>query len=145
MNELELLNQKVAEKAGWIDIHEWSPNPKYPRPRKSYKGTNPAHPELGAFIPNYVEDLTAIAKVFTSLGIEWTLSSIGHANTVDPEEIITSGLCDSPAIALCQLLINIDPEPIKPKVECEKCKTAPRDFQAEAAKNNSGVIEVSFG
>ena len=61
------LNLKVAAIAGWTDIEVWNPK----AIKISYVGTNLAHPELGVHIPNYVESIDAIAKVFILLHIDW--------------------------------------------------------------------------
>lgn len=147
-NKSELL-ERVAEIAGWTGVQEWQPDPKNPRPRKTYEGTNLAHPELGGFVPNYVEDLNAIANVFLLLKLQWDLvvawDGRAYASSNKIGQPDNTQVADTPALALCKLLVAINPDPIKPKVECERCKAVPSDFQAESVEKNSGVIEVSFG
>lgn len=124
------LNLKVAAIAGWTDIEVWNPK----AIKISYVGTNLAHPELGVHIPNYVESIDAIAKVFILLHIDWSskvawngrayASNYGFGKDKRKEG-------ESLAIALCKLLIAINPDPIKPLPVSEK-------------ESESTVIEASF-
>ena len=108
------LNLKVAVIAGWTDIKEWDGK----AVKKTFVGTNKSHPELGIFVPNYIESLDAITKVFLCLKLNWG-SSVGWdglsyvKHYANGKDIGCSG--KTPAIALCKLLIEIDPTPEKPK------------------------------
>ena len=124
------LNLKVAAIAGWTDIEAWNPK----AIKISYVGTNLARPELGIHIPSYVESIDAIAKVFILLHIDWSskvawngrayASNYGFGKDKRKEG-------ESLAIALCKLLIAINPDPIKPLPVSEK-------------ESESTVIEASF-
>lgn len=110
LTELEQLNLKVAAIAGWTDIEVWQQNRNLPI--KTFQGENKAHPELGKFVPNYVGSIDAIANVFDRLKLGWTLSSLGYASCG-----ILGVYANLPAIALCKLLLEINPKPeIKPEV-----------------------------
>jgi hypothetical protein len=107
----EEINLAVASIAGWTDIENWNTS----ATKKTYIGTNSAHPELGKFIPKYTESLDAIVKVFSDLGIDWELTSLGTAHGIPvmhPDEILYR--VGTPALALCKLLLAINPTPIAP-------------------------------
>ena len=131
MTELttEQINLAIAKIAGWTNIHEWNPNPKEEKPVKTWQGTNEAHPELGTFIPKYTEDLGAIISVFLQFSLLPELVSQSafipprSPDQVEWIAIIASSPTHSisrkdtnPAIALCKLLLAINPDPIVPKV-----------------------------
>lgn len=97
------LSLAVAARAGWENIQEWNPSHK---PKKVFQGTNKKHPELGIFVPDYVRDLNAIVKAFDFLGISWNVDVYGSASTFDPY-VETFG--ETPAIALCKLLLELAP------------------------------------
>lgn len=146
--KLELINLQVAEKAGWTDIKVWNPH----AIKKSYVGVNLDHPELGIHIPNYVESIDAIAWVFNKLEIPWSLTNYGKfasANDIEKREYSKedlswvgnshdSGVSDSPAIALCNLLLAINPPPITPRRQVE-VKIIDDDGEIE-----SQVLEATF-
>jgi hypothetical protein len=113
MSEQDLieLNLKVAAIAGWTNIEVWNPK----AIKISYVGTNLAHPELGVHIPNYVKSIDAIAKVFDCLGLDWNIGKDCDAYSLvdDGNRDYANKLGETPAIALCKLLVAISPEPIK--------------------------------
>jgi hypothetical protein len=122
MTNIEEINLKVAAIAGWTEIELWNPS----ATNKTYIGTNAAHPELGKFPPKYTESLDAIWKVFECLGIKdfQVVECSGIYGLEKPYEAL---LCVSshetlvqyattPALALCRLLVVINPDPIKPNV-----------------------------
>lgn len=120
INETEQINLAIAAIAGWTNIEIWNEK----ATRKTWTGTNLAHPELGRFIPNYVDSLDAIKQVFDHLKLGWTLTSLGCASNG-----IIGAYASSPAIAMCKLLLEINPEPIKP--ESEQAQTS--------------IVEATFG
>lgn len=107
LTELEQLNLKVAAIAGWTDIEVWQPDRNLPI--KTFQGENKAHPELGKFVPKYVESIDAIVSVFALHNINWNVDSNDCAYSLDP---YVETLGDTPAIALCKLLIELNPKPI---------------------------------
>ena len=133
--DLIKLNLKVAAIAGWNDIEAWNPK----AIKISYVGTNLARPELGIHIPSYVESIDAIAKVFILLDIDWSskvawngrayASNYGCGKNKRKERKERKE-GESLAIALCKLLIAINPDPIKP---------APKKEDIE-----STVVKASF-
>jgi len=138
-SELELLNLKVAAIAGWTDIEEWQPDPKNPRTRKTFQGINLAHPELGRFVPNYVEDLNAIALVFQYHQLNWEASVAWNGRSYAKDYHFNKNYgeeANSLAIALCKLLVSINPEPIKPQVQV---------IDDDGEIDEPTVIEASFG
>jgi hypothetical protein len=102
LTELEQLNLKVAAIAGWENIDIWCIR----KAKKTFIGDNKKHPELGKFVPDYTSDLNAIAKIFGDLNRGWTLSSLGYAACG-----IFDVYAETPAIALCKLLLELHPEP----------------------------------
>ena len=128
--DLVELNLKVAAIAGRTNIEVWNPK----AIKISYVGTNLAHPELGVHIPNYVESIDAIAKVFVFLQLNWESSTNWDGRSTAKysnfgQDIVGEG--KSLAIALCKLLVAISPEPIKPLPVSEK-------------EVKSTVVEASF-
>ena len=110
------LNLKVAAIAGWTDIKEWERKAL----KKAFVGTNKSHPELGIFVPNYIESLDAIAKVFLHFELCWKLVVAwdGRAYASSKQNGQHDALVGStPAIALCKLLIEIAPTPKEAKTE----------------------------
>lgn len=136
MTEQELidLNLKVAAIAGWTDVKIWNPS----AIKKSYTGVNLAHPELGVHIPNYVEDLNAITKVFLHLKLQWNLETAWDGRSYASDHLGNEYVAEFPAIALCKLLIAINPEPIKPESE-----VAVIDDDGDI--DEPTVIEATFG
>lgn len=126
------LKLKVAPIAGWENIHEWNPNPKAEKPKKVFQGTNKKHPELGIFVPDYTSDLNAIVAAFDAEKLGWTLSSLGYASCG-----ITGAYAETPAIALCKLLIELAPN--LPK--SEEVQVIDDDGDIDEPK----VIEAAFG
>ena len=120
------LNLKVAAIAGWTDIEVWNPK----AIKISYVGTNLAHPELGVHIPNYVESIDAIVAVFNFLGLDWNIGKNCDAYSLIGSKLDVNAFGETPAIALCKLLIAINPDPIKP---------VPKKEDIE-----STVVEASF-
>lgn len=109
------INLAVATIAGWTDIEV------YQRDRnltiKTYQGTNQAHPELGCFVPNYCESIDAIANVFIHLHLDYELTIFGDGRTYAKHYGVESNKeakGKTTAIALCNLLLEINPAPIKP-------------------------------
>lgn len=120
MTNIEEINLAVAAIAGWTEVELWNPS----ATNKTYIGTNAAHPELGKFPPKYTESLDAIWKVFECLGIKdfQVTECSGIYGLEKPYEAL---LCvnshetlvqyaTTPALALCRLLIAINPAPIAP-------------------------------
>ena len=109
------LNLKVAAIAGWTDIKEWDRKAL----KKAFVGTNKSHPELGIFVPNYVESLDAIAKIFLHFELQWNLFAAWdgrtYASSNQAGQPKDAQVGSTPAIALCELLIAINPTPEKPK------------------------------
>ncbi len=113
------LNLAVAAIAGWENIQEWNPNPKTEKPKKVFQGTNKKHPELGIFVPDYTRDLNAIIAVFTdcmgTLGCHFQLDFAPSEYYSPPSKpFLAAGFGhhvydESPAIALCKLLLGIAP------------------------------------
>ena len=68
---------------------------------------------------NYVESIDAIAKVFDLLGFEWSVTSDCYAFVTSQNELIAESNGETPAIALCNLLLEINPTPIKPVQKAE--------------------------
>jgi len=135
--KLELINRQVMEIAGWENIEIWNPH----AIKKSYVGVNLSHPELGIHIPNYVGSIDAIAKVFIDKKIPYHL---GYAPLLDEGHfaasgLISSGCTKSPAIALCNLLLAINPPPVTPRRQAE-VKIIDDDGEIE-----SQVLEATFG
>lgn len=120
MTNNEEINLKVAAIAGWTEIELWNPSAS----NKTYIGTNAAHPELGKFLPKYTESLDAIWKVFECLGIK-DFQVAECSGVYGLEKSYEALLCvnshetlaqyaTAPALALCRLLIAINPDPIAP-------------------------------
>jgi hypothetical protein len=132
-DELIELNLKVAAIAGWTSIEIWNPH----AIKKSYVGTNLAHPELGIHVPSYVESIDAITWVFKRLKIhyklQWMIGLKGDYAIAESRRFMYEFSGDTEAIALCKLLVAISPEPIKPASKEEK----PEEVQ-------SAVVEASF-
>jgi hypothetical protein len=106
----EQINLAIAKIAGWTDIHAFNPNIE----KITWQGANEAHPELGTFIPKYTEDLNAIVLVFRLIGISgWRVEQSANSSYAF---IGSVGVSDQTgAIALCLLLLAINPDPIVPK------------------------------
>jgi hypothetical protein len=102
LSPLEQMNLDVAAIAGWENVEPWN----LKLPKRVYVGTNKKHPDLGIFVPNYVSDLNAITKVFDRLNLGWTLSSLGYASCS-----VLGAYAETPAIALCKLLLELSPQP----------------------------------
>ena len=115
--ELDELNLQVAAIAGWTDIAVWEPERNLPI--KTYQGTNNAHPEFGKFVPKYVEDLNAIVLLLESLkiypAIDFTNDCVYYMGRAEYTFNFSEGF--RVALALCKLLIAINPQPIsKPEI-----------------------------
>ena len=106
------LNLKVAAIAGWENIQEWNPSHK---PRKVFQGTNKKHPELGIFVPDYTSDLNAITKAFDLLGLDWNIGKDCDAYNLIGSKLNMNAFGETPAIALCKLLLELtlDPSDVK--------------------------------
>lgn len=129
MSSTKLTNKQIdlaiARIAGWTEIELWKPQ----RDKRVFLGVNASHPELGKFIPNYVGSIDAIALVFKYFDIPWNLTNHGVfacADAIEKDNHSEDGLSfsgnsygvgksETPAIALCKLLIAINPDPIAPK------------------------------
>ena len=118
--DLEQINLAVAVIAGWTDIKEWDRKAL----KKAFVGTNKSHPELGIFVPNYIESIDAIAKVLLHFQLPWHLVVAWDGRTCasSKDSKRFNGFNDSqvgstPAIALCKLLIAISPTIEKPEPE----------------------------
>jgi len=119
LTPLEQLNLDVAAIADWENIEEWNPNPKTRKPKKTFTGTNKKHPELGVHIPDYTSDLNAIVAVFTdymgTLGCSFKLDFSPFNYYRPPSKPFLASAfghdvyADSPAIALCKLLLELAP------------------------------------
>jgi len=119
-SDLEQLNLDVAAIAGWTDIKSWDNSPQSKVGKKTFVGTNAAHPELGHFVPNYVGSIDAIAKVLELMDIDWSTSSRGYAlhlcTPKDGKPFLIETYGQTAAIALCKLLLQLAPKP-KPQVQ----------------------------
>lgn len=106
-NELIELNLKVAAIAGWTEIRELCTNLNQEiQPKKQlYAGKNDSE-NIHGFIPDYVGDLNAIFAVFKSLDLRCSVSSQGAAWNFTKDVY-----AETPAIALCKLLLEINPMP----------------------------------
>jgi hypothetical protein len=104
-NETEQINLAVAAIAGWTNIQLWDEK----NAKRTFIGTNEVHPELGIFLPNYCESLDAITKVFDLHNINWAVDSNGFACKMEPYVEV---LGETPSIALCKLLLELNPKPI---------------------------------
>ncbi len=136
--ELINLNSQVAEIAGWTDIKIWNPSAL----KKSYTGVNLAHPELGVHIPNYVESIDAIALVFQHHQLNWDASVAWNGKSYAKDYHFNKNYgaeAQNLALALCKLLLEINPDPIKPS---PKPKVAVIDDDGEV--DEPTVIEASF-
>lgn len=122
LTELDELNLQVAAIAGWTDIKHWNGNLKVAYAKKTFIGVNKNHPELGVFVPNYASDLNAIASVFYSFEIPFDFTYSPCCEDHDDQFLAWSQLrhrqeARSPAIALCKLLVELNPKPrTKPEV-----------------------------
>jgi hypothetical protein len=124
ISKLESINLAVAAIAGWTEIELWNtykPEDKSPKPLRVYQGTNEAHPELGKFIPKYTESLDTIALVYLHLQQFWKISVAWNGRTSAScfEGVgVNVGIqvADTPALALCKLLLAINPAPIAPPI-----------------------------
>jgi len=114
MTNIEEINLKVAAIDGWTEIELWNPS----ATNKTYIGTNAAHPELGKFLPKYTESLDAIAWVFKQLEIhyklQWIIGLKGNYAIAESRRSMYEFSGDTEAIALCKLLLAINPDPIAP-------------------------------
>lgn len=109
------INLAVATIAGWTDIKVYQPDRNLTI--KTYQGTNQVHPELGCFVPNYCESIDAIALVFIHLQLDYQVTVFEDGRTYAKHygfgnNKVAEG--KTTAIALCKLLLEINPEPIKP-------------------------------
>ena len=118
LTSLEQLNLDVAAIAGWENIEEWSLNPRVQKPKRVFQGTNKHHPELGIFLPDYVNDFNAIAKCLDRFKIYWSVFADGYAFSLveGKEGLDCEAYGETPAIALCKLLLELNPKP-EPEVQ----------------------------
>lgn len=123
VSELESINLAVAAIAGWTEIELWNtykPEDKSPNPLRVYQGTNAAHPELGIFIPKYTESLDAIYglmhNILAKLNATFTLQYLCTESRFSARAMGQLTYADTPALALCKLLIKINPALIAPLV-----------------------------
>ena len=118
LTELEQLNLKVAAIAGWTDIKVWDNSRSQERkPKKRLFVGNHDRKELGIFIPDYANDLNAISPVITHFGYGWSITSDGDAFITCGLELVAEICEKTPAIALCKLLLELNPKPeTKPEV-----------------------------
>jgi hypothetical protein len=66
-------------------------------------------------IPNYVESLDAIVKVFDCLDLDWNIGKDCDAYSLVNEGYDhRNAFGETPALALCNLLLKINPTPISP-------------------------------
>jgi len=117
ISEMDSINLAIAAIHGYTQIEVWNQFAL----KVTYQGVNDAHPELGKFVPNYAKSLDAIVLVFRALQLDYKLQwsaglnyAIAEYVNDDYESIYQSGSTE--AIALCKLLLVINPDPIKPKV-----------------------------
>jgi hypothetical protein len=111
------LNLAVAAIAGWENIEEWNPNPKTEKPKRTFTGTNKKHPELGIFVPNYAESLDAITKAFNLLGLNWNIGKDCDAYSFIDNKLNVNAFGETPAIALCKLLLKLAAAETQPELE----------------------------
>jgi hypothetical protein len=108
----EQINLAIAKIAGWAEVELLNPQ----RDKRVFIGVNASHPELGAFIPDYSGSIDAITKVFDCLGLDWNIGKDCDAFSVVNDDDHPYAFGATPAIALCKLLLAINPDPIVPKV-----------------------------
>jgi len=116
LTEAQILSLKVALIDGWEDIRLFNTaSPKY-----SFVGTNERlKHQYGVHIPDYAESLDAIWGVFSQLQLKsFDVREISELNTGFAYEACISfsfsiqdiqRRAETPAIALCELLIAIAP------------------------------------
>lgn len=114
---IEEINLAVATIAGWTEIEPWYSSGSFP---DILKGTNAAHPELGIFIPKYTESLDAIYglmhNILAKLNATFTLQYLCTESRFSARAMGQLTYADTPALALCKLLIKINPALIAPPV-----------------------------
>jgi|688.fasta_scaffold625980_2 hypothetical protein len=139
----EEINRAIAAIAGWTEIENWNTS----ATKKTYIGTNATHPELGKFIPNYVESLDAIIALLDQLDLNYEIMRYSKHDKVkrflivfqdrDPEfkdaEHPFYPWHDNLSLGLCKLLLAINPDPIKPNVAIidDDGDVEPTVFEAE--------------
>jgi hypothetical protein len=119
LTELEQLNLDVAAIAGWENIEEWNLNPKERKAKRSFTGANKKHPELGIFVPDYANDLNAIysflQKSLAAIEATFSLQFVGnvfyHGKPHIARSLDHTVYGETPAIALCKLLLEVAPIP----------------------------------
>lgn len=116
LTELEQLNLKVAAIAGWEKIEVWNPHVA----KKTFTGWNEKNPKLGIFVPDYTSDLNAIVSVFDAFDLDWNIGKDCNAYNCHGQGDgigIIEEYAETPAIALCKLLIELNPKlETKPEV-----------------------------
>jgi hypothetical protein len=138
------INLAVAAIAGWTEIENWNTS----ATKKTYIGTNATHPELGKFIPNYVESLDAIVALLDELDLNYEIMRWGGEHKKAGKYFIVFEnhkpdyqdvnhpfypWHDNLSLGLCKLLLAINPDPIKPNVAIidDDGDVEPTVFEAE--------------
>ena len=112
VDELTELNFKVAAIAGWTEITELhiSRNQKANVLKKAYIGLSD-RTGLRTFVPDYTSDLSAISNVFRWSATSWSVTQYTNsvvAWAVSDEKVFSQTThAESPAIALCKLLLKL--------------------------------------
>ena len=112
VDELTELNFKVAAIVGWTEIEEWhiSRSQKANASKKIYIGKSDRR-GLGIFVPDYTSDLSAISNVFRWSATSWSVTQYTNsvvAWAVSDEKVFSQAThAESPAIALCKLLLKL--------------------------------------
>lgn len=134
------LNLAVAARAGWENIEEWNPNPKTRKPKRTFTGTNKKHPELGIFIPDYTSDLDAIVAAFDSFDLDWNIGKDCNAYNCGyiGETLITECYAETPAIALCKLLLKLAPD-----LDDELCQKGYEQAVAETQPERGDFVTIA--
>lgn len=135
LTELDQLNLKVAAIAGWENVEPWN----LKLPKRVYVGTNKKHPDLGIFVPDYTSNLNVIYGLFVELGITVQLVHDAQDFTHFAVSVLRSGgMWQSPAIALCKLLLELAPNLPKSEPEVQV-------IDDDGEIDEPTVIEATFG
>lgn len=135
LTPLEQLTLEVAARIGWENIRLWNDDPKTTIAKKTFIGENKQHPELGIFVPNYAEDLNAITVTFRALKLQWFLEVAWDGRSYASDHLGKEFVGESPAIALCKLLLQLVPKP-EPQVQI---------IDDDGDIDEPTVIEAMFG
>ena len=101
----EDVNLAITKIAGWTDIKPWRNG------SQLLVGTNLSTNQANKYVPIYIDDLSAISKLFLRFNLKWQLTvndnGRSYASSSEmglPRDAQTG---DTPEIALCKLLIEL--------------------------------------